>query len=58
MPAVSLSPETERRLVALFRDSDVEAARRLLENDCAGNLPFQENASPASLERIRFAALK
>jgi hypothetical protein len=54
----SLSPETQRRLDILFREEDRASAACLLVEQCGNNLPFCENSTPQSLERIRFAALK
>jgi hypothetical protein len=53
-----LSPETQRRLDALFTGADREQAADLLESQCGSNLPFQEKSDAHDLERIRFAALK
>ena len=53
-----LTVETQRRIDALFPPQEREEASELLDRDCGTNLPFCENSSPESLERIRFAALK
>lgn len=58
MPQVSLSPGTVRRLDVLFAGPDRREAERLLAEECGSNLPFCENSTPESLERLRFAALK
>ena len=58
MPPVQLSPETRRRLDALFVGAAREAAADLLVTQCANNLPFCETSDARSLERIRFAVLK
>jgi len=53
-----LSPETLARVEVLFAPEQREAARAMLENECANNLPFCERSDMFALERIRFAALK
>ena len=53
-----LSPETLKRLEVLFSSEQQAAARVLLENQCADNLPFCERSDRFALERIRFAVLK
>lgn len=58
MPAVPLSPETQRRLDALFAGRARETAAQLLITQCAANLPLWTNTDPLGLERIRFAVLK
>ena len=55
---VELSPLTTRRLDLLFPPATREAARRLLTQECGADLPLSGDTTPASLERIRFAALK
>jgi len=42
----------------LFKEQDRPDATRWLTEECGRNLPFCENSTPQSLERIRFAALK
>jgi hypothetical protein len=54
----ALTVETQRRLEALFSSDDRVRAARILTDECADNLPFHDEATPRSLERIRFAALK
>jgi len=54
---VPLSRATRERAAILF-EGEAEAACAELERECAENLPMQEHATPESLERIRFAALK
>lgn len=56
--AVELSEETARRLEKLFAPPDRASVADLLVRDCGDNLPFCENSTPASLERIRFSVLK
>src|SRR4051794_11600613 len=56
--SVELSDGTIRRIERLFSAADREAAARLLVSECGSNLPWYEDATPASLERVRFAALK
>lgn len=58
MSPVPLSPETLRRLDALFVGNDRDAAAELLVTRCAANLPLWPDADERGLERIRFAALK
>jgi hypothetical protein len=55
---VPLSPETERRLDALFEGAARVEAAGLLVANCGDNLPFNQAADARSLERIRFAVLK
>ena len=56
---VGLSPRTKRHVAALFRDQDVAVAERLLLQQCGETLPgLGASATPASLERVRFAALR
>ncbi len=56
--ATPLSPETRRRVEALFAGAARDAAAGLLETGCGANLPLWIPADPVGLERIRFAALK
>ena len=58
MPDVPLSPETQRRLDALFVGAAREAATALLVTRCGSNLPLWTPTDSMGLERIRFAALK
>lgn len=58
MANVPLSPATLSRLEALFSPSEQAEAGDLLVELCGNNLPFCEGSDPASLERLRFAALK
>jgi hypothetical protein len=53
-----LSLETTRRLERVFPPQLRADAALLLEGECGWNLPFCQSGTPASLERIRFAALK
>ena len=55
---VELSPQTTRRLDMLFPPVTREEARRLLTDECGSGLPLSGDITPASLERVRFAALK
>jgi hypothetical protein len=55
---VALTEFIRVRAEALFRGSELEEASRLLTNECANNLPFHDDSSPESLDRIRAAALK
>ncbi len=58
MPRTQLSPETQRRLDALFVGAAWQTAADLLITRCGINLPFCEASDARGLERIRFAALK
>ena len=58
MPNPPLSPETQRRLEALFGERNRKEAAVLLQKECGNNLPFLEELDEFRLERIRFAALK
>lgn len=53
-----LSHQTERRLEFLFEGEARDEARRLLEQECGTNIPFCEDSTSESMERIRFAALR
>jgi len=55
---VTLSPDTLARIEVLFAPEQRDAARSLLENECADDLPFCERSDMFSLERLRFAVLK
>ncbi len=58
MTKALLSADTVARLEVLFAPADREEATQLLVDLCGDNLPFCENSTSTSLERIRFAALK
>ena len=53
-----LSPKTRRLVEKLCQPQDAEEVTGLLENECGQNLPFWENSTPESLQRLRFAVLK
>ena len=53
-----LSPETRRRLDALFAPDDRAEAEQLLVDECGNNLPFLHELDQFQLERFRFAAMK
>jgi hypothetical protein len=56
---IALSPLTSAHVSTLFTSTDVDGAERLLAHECADNLPLvAESATPESLERIRFAAIR
>jgi hypothetical protein len=55
---VPLSPDTWARVEAVFAPDTRDRVRRLLEEECADNLPFCERLDPFGLERLRFAVLK
>ena len=58
MSGIELSPETKRRLDALFAGASREKAAAILRTQLGPTLPFAETTTPQDLERIRFAALK
>jgi hypothetical protein len=53
-----LSPETRRRIDALFAQPERDTVARLLQSECGNNLPLLERFNEVQLERVRFAALK
>ena len=53
----ALSPETRRRVDALFAGAAREAAAELLATRCGADLPLWVGTDPRGLERIRVAAL-
>ena len=53
-----LSPETKRRLDALFAEPDRGEAEAVLVEQCGNNLPLLDDVDEHGLERVRFAALK
>jgi hypothetical protein len=55
---VALSPNTLARLEILFGPKRRDAARQLLETECADNLPLGGGQDMFGLERVRFAVLK
>jgi hypothetical protein len=55
---VPLNERTRHHLEALFPPADRREAARLLEEECADDLPFCEGSDAESLERLRFAVLK
>ncbi len=55
---IRLSETTEQLVKKLFPQDNWPLVIELLENDCGDNLPFSQNATPKSKERIRFAAVK
>lgn len=55
---VELTPVVIAKIRQLFPPAEQEEAIRLLERECARNLPFSEHASPKDLERVRLAVLK
>jgi hypothetical protein len=42
----------------MFPTDEWDAAERMLEEECSDNLPALADATPATLDRIRFAALR
>jgi hypothetical protein len=55
---VPLSEGTRDRVKALFGPDTEARVVQLLAEDCGNNLPFCEQATPTSSERIRYAVLK
>jgi hypothetical protein len=55
---IPLSPETRRRLDALFSIEERDAAAKLLVERCGDSLPLTSSANGDFWERIRFAVLK
>lgn len=53
-----LSPETRRRIDALFAQPERDTVARLLQSECGNNLPLLEGFNEVQLERVRFATLK
>jgi hypothetical protein len=58
MPNVPLSPETKRRLDALFQAAERPVAENFLVAYCGDELPFSQHEDMYQLERVRFAVLK
>jgi hypothetical protein len=58
MNVIPLSPETQRRLEAVFAADERAEATKLLVNECGTNLPFLDKLDMFQLERYRFAALR
>lgn len=55
---IEISTRTAKIIDRLFSAKDGEAARRLLQTECAENIPLVHFPSPEKFERIRFAALR
>jgi hypothetical protein len=56
---IDLSLATREHVSALFSPTEVPGVELLLQQQCADQLPLIErSATPADLERIRFAALR
>lgn len=55
---VELTPVVITKIRQLFPPAEQGEAIRLLERECARNLPFSEHANPKDLERVRLAVLK
>ncbi|MBX7255878.1 MAG: hypothetical protein K1Y02_05920 [Candidatus Hydrogenedentes bacterium] len=55
---VPLSEKTLDRLSRVFVPALREQAARLLETECAENLPFTQDTDPVKSERLRFAVMK
>ncbi len=56
---IKLSSRT-LKLIKIFYEFEEEQEEviSVLENQCADNLPFCENGTPLSMERIRFSVLR
>lgn len=55
---IPLSEKTQQLVSLRFHGERRNLVTALLETHCADNLPSHAQATPESLERIRFAALK
>ena len=55
---VELTPVVITKIRQLFSPAEQGEAIRLLERECARNLPLSEHAGPKDLERVRLAVLK
>ena len=56
---IELSDKTQKLLEILFLDDETRKdVRATLINKCGDNVPFCEDSSPESMERIRFSVLK
>jgi hypothetical protein len=53
-----LSPLTRTLVEKIFPQDQQAQVVSLLEEQCGQNLPFCENSTPESLQRLRLAALK
>ena len=58
MPHATLSFSTLRLVSRLFQPEQCSAVVAKLEVECGHDLPFMNNVTSESLERIRFAVLK
>ena len=55
---LALTEDTLARIRVLFPPEQQQYVASILEEECGNNLPFRENATPETAERIRFAVLK
>ncbi len=55
---IPLSNNTQKLVMRIVPNEFQEKVIKLLENECADNLPFLEDSTPESIERFRFAVLK
>jgi len=55
---IELSEPTKTHVAALFQESDATQAQRLLAQECGETLPLMSDATPQSLERVRFAVIR
>ena len=56
--ATILSSGTNRRIAALFPESQQAEVAELLIEECGDNLPFADTLGAAGVERVQFAVLK
>jgi hypothetical protein len=55
---IPLSQNTIELIEKFYPNENKKKVIKILENECADNLPFLEKASPQKMERFRFAVLK
>jgi hypothetical protein len=55
---IPLTLKTEQLIDRLFTCTIVKQISHILQHECGDNLPFCENSSPETIERLRFAVLK
>lgn len=58
MSHIALTPNTWRLVECVFTPEHRSAAVSLLEARCGSGLPLMREATPQTLERLRFAVLK
>jgi hypothetical protein len=57
-PPVPLTESVSRKVRSLFPTEQHADAIHLLEKECGRNLPFNEDADPQGVERVRLAVVK